>query len=209
WQVYPPPWHGWTVRHWSSFVRGPSLATCWRRSPTGSIDPSRAKGGGIFRSPSVPSSCSLDDSMTEPFTSIAALPEHVGETVTLKGRLYNKRGSKGLYFLVLRDGSGLVQCVVNAEQVDADSFQAADEVTQESALEVVGAVRADERQVGGVEVHASQVRLISLAEPYPITPKEHGIEFLMDRRHLWLRSRRQWAVMRVRNRIIMAIHGYF
>ncbi len=147
--------------------------------------------------------------MTEPFTSIAALPEHVGETVTLKGWLYNKRGSKGLYFLVLRDGSGLVQCVVNAEQVDADSFQAADEVTQESALEVVGAVRADERQVGGVEVHASQVRLISLAEPYPITPKEHGIEFLMDRRHLWLRSRRQWAVMRVRNRIIMAIHGYF
>ena len=147
--------------------------------------------------------------MTEPFTAIAALPEHVGQRVTLKGWLYNKRGSKSLYFLVLRDGTGLVQCVVNEDNVNAASFEAASESTQESALEVVGTVQADERQVGGVEVQVEAVTLIAQAEPYPITPKEHGVEFLMDRRHLWLRSRRQWAIMRVRNRIIMSMHGYF
>ena len=147
--------------------------------------------------------------MTEPFTSIATLSEHVGESVTLKGWLNNKRGSKALFFLVLRDGTGIVQCVVNQENVDEASFAVAEAATQESALEVVGTVNADERQVGGVEVHAEAVTLISPAEPYPITPKEHGVEFLMDHRHLWLRSRRQWAIMRVRNRIIMAIHGYF
>ena len=147
--------------------------------------------------------------MTEPFTAIAALPEHVGQRVTLKGWLYNKRGSKSLYFLVLRDGTGLVQCVVNEDNVNAASFEVASESTQESALEVVGTVQADERQVGGVEVQVEAVTLIAQAEPYPITPKEHGVEFLMDRRHLWLRSRRQWAIMRVRNRIIMSMHGYF
>jgi asparaginyl-tRNA synthetase len=147
--------------------------------------------------------------MTEPFTRVEALPQHVGARVTLKGWLYQKRSSKGLHFLVLRDGTGIVQCVVNQEAVDAASFAAAEEATQESAFEVTGTVRADERQVGGVEVQAETVRLLALAEPYPITPKEHGVEFLMDRRHLWLRSRRQWAILRVRNRVIMAIHGYF
>ena len=147
--------------------------------------------------------------MTEPFTRVEALPAHVGERVTLKGWLYNTRGSKGLHFLVLRDGTGLVQCVVNEEAVGAAAFEAAGEATQESALEVTGTVRADDRQVGGVEVKADGVRLLARAEGYPITPKEHGVEFLMDRRHLWLRSRRQWAIMRVRNRVIMAIHSYF
>ncbi|GAB5535118.1 MAG: asparagine--tRNA ligase [Rubricoccaceae bacterium] len=147
--------------------------------------------------------------MTEPFTRVSALPDHVGQSVTVNGWLQNKRGSKGLYFLELRDGSGLVQAVVNAEAVDASSFEAASEATQESALKIEGTVREDARQVGGVEVQASSVTLLAKAEPYPITPKEHGVEFLMDRRHLWLRSRRQWAIMRVRNRIIMSIHGYF
>ncbi len=147
--------------------------------------------------------------MTEPFTSIKSLPEHVGERVTLKGWLYNKRGSKALYFLILRDGTGLVQCVVNQDNVDETSFAVAETATQESALEIVGTVNADERQVGGVEIHAESATLIAQAESYPITPKEHGVEFLMDNRHLWLRSQRQWAIMRVRNRIIMAIHAYF
>ncbi len=147
--------------------------------------------------------------MTEPFTRIANLSEHIGERVALKGWLYNKRGSKALYFLILRDGSGIVQCVVNQEMVDAASFSVAETATQESAVEIIGTVRADQRQVGGLEVHTESVSLISLAEPYPITHKEHGVEFLMDNRHLWLRSQRQWAIMRVRNRIIMAIHGYF
>ncbi len=143
------------------------------------------------------------------FVSIEDLPAHEGRQATVKGWLYNKRGSKGLYFLVLRDGSGLVQCIVAEDQVQAAAWRAADEATQESALEVRGKVVKDERQVGGYEIQAAQVVLLSKAEDYPITPKEHGVEFLMDRRHLWLRSRRQWAVMRVRNRVIMAIHQFF
>ena len=147
--------------------------------------------------------------MTEPFTRVAALPEHVGETVTVNGWLYNARGSKGLRFLEVRDGSGLVQVVVNASAVDGPSWEAAEALTQESSLRVVGEVKADDRQTGGVEVQAQSVEVLALAEPYPITPKDHGVDFLMDRRHLWLRSQRQWAAMRVRNRIIMAIHAYF
>lgn len=147
--------------------------------------------------------------MPETWTSIRALKQHVGARVTLKGWLYNQRGSKGLAFLELRDGSGIVQVVVNQEQVDAPSFEAAEAATQESALEITGTVREDERQHGGVEVQAESVTLLAAAEPYPITPKEHGVEFLMNHRHLWLRSRRQWAIMRVRNRIIQSIHAFF
>ena len=147
--------------------------------------------------------------MATDFVSISALADHEGQRVTLKGWLYNKRGSKGLYFLVLRDGSGLAQCVVSQQEVEGAAWQAADEATQESALEVTGLVVANERQVGGYEVQAEMVQLLSKAEDYPITPKAHGVEFLMDRRHLWLRSRRQWAILRVRNRIIMSIHQFF
>ena len=147
--------------------------------------------------------------MTEPFTRIDALPSHVGESVVLNGWLHNRRGSKGLAFLVLRDGTGFVQVVVNAEAVGDETFAVASGLSQESAVRVAGTVRADERQEGGVEVQAERVELLAAAEDYPITPKEHGVEFLMDRRHLWLRSRRQWAVMRVRNRIIQSIHAYF
>lgn len=147
--------------------------------------------------------------MSAPHRPISALAEHVGQTVTLKGWVYNTRYGKGLAFVEVRDGSGIVQVVVSEEEVSAEAWQAAQDATQESALEVVGTVVEDKRQTGGVEVRATDVTLVSLAEPYPITPKEHGVEFLMDRRHLWLRSRRQWAIARVRNRIIMSIHAYF
>ena len=147
--------------------------------------------------------------MTEPFTRIDALPSAVGDAVTLKGWLHNKRGSKGLQFLVVRDGTGFVQVVVRADEVGDDVFAVASGLSQESAIVVTGTVRADERQEGGVEVQADGVTLLAAAEEYPITPKEHGVEFLQDRRHLWLRSRRQWAIMRVRNRIIQSIHAYF
>lgn len=143
------------------------------------------------------------------FTYIDHLHEHEGKSVTLKGWLYHKRGSKGLYFLILRDGTGVVQCVVNQGAVDEPAWQAAEEATQESALEVLGTVVRDERQVGGVEVQVASCTLISKADDFPITPKEHGVEFLSNQRHLWLRSRRQWAIMRVRNRIITSIHGFF
>ncbi|MFN3597580.1 MAG: asparagine--tRNA ligase [Rubricoccaceae bacterium] len=147
--------------------------------------------------------------MTEPFTRIAALPEHVGQSVTLCGWLQNRRESKNLAFLVLRDGSGFVQVVVSAADAGEEAFAAASAATQESALRITGTVRADARQEGGVEVAAASVEVLHLAEPFPITPKAHGVDFLMDQRHLWLRSRRQWAAMRVRNRIIASIHAYF
>jgi asparaginyl-tRNA synthetase len=98
---------------------------------------------------------------------------------------------------------------VNEDAVPPESWAAADAATQESALAITGTVRADDRQVGGYELQATAVELIHLAEDYPITPKEHGIDFLMNHRHLWLRSRRQWAIMRVRNRVIMSIHEFF
>jgi len=147
--------------------------------------------------------------MSDKHVTIENLSKHEGQIVTLKGWLYNKRGSKALYFLILRDGTGMVQCVVSQDAVDEATWQAADEATQESALEIRGLVQADDRQIGGYEVQIGEARLIHKAEPYPITPKEHGVEFLMNHRHLWLRSRRQWAIMRVRNRIIMSIHQFF
>ena len=147
--------------------------------------------------------------MSLPLVSISSLHEHVGRDVELQGWLYNKRGSRSLAFLEIRDGSGLVQAVVNEGDVATETWEAAQSLTQESALRVAGTVVEDARQEGGVELKASAVEVVSLAEPYPITPKEHGTEFLMDRRHLWLRSRRPWATLRVRNAVIMAIHGYF
>lgn len=147
--------------------------------------------------------------MTESWTRIGHLPHHIGETVTLRGWVFNKRGSRGLVFVILRDGSGIVQCVVNEESVGSDIFAVADAATQEASLEIRGKVLADERQPGGVEIQVEVVTLIGSSEEYPISPKAHGVEFLMNNRHLWLRSRRQWAILRIRNRIIMSIHGYF
>jgi len=147
--------------------------------------------------------------MTPDHTYLEALKDNVGEEVTVRGWLYNKRSSKGLHFLVLRDGSGLSQCVVNEGEVDAESWQAAEDATQESALELTGLVNADERQVGGYELQVRSAVLLHQAEEYPITPKEHGVDFLMNHRHLWLRSRRQWAILRIRNRVIMSIHEFF
>lgn len=141
--------------------------------------------------------------------TIESLAEQIGETVTLQGWLQQKRGSKGLFFLVLRDGTGLVQCVVSRQNVDISSWENASKATQETSLIIKGDIRSDERQIGGVEVQVSSVEVIQTVENYPITPKPHGIEFLMDRRHLWLRSRRPWAVMRVRNCVIMSIHNFF
>ena len=142
-------------------------------------------------------------------TIIESLGSKVGEKVILNGWLYNKRGSKGLYFLIVRDGTGLVQCVASADEIDADSWKMVEEATQESSLWVEGVVRSDERQIGGVEIEVSDIGLIDIAEDYPISKKDHGVEFLMNHRHLWLRSRRQWAVLRVRNRVSMAIHDFF
>ncbi|MFN8276947.1 MAG: asparagine--tRNA ligase [Chitinophagales bacterium] len=142
-------------------------------------------------------------------TYIKELPALDGKKVVLKGWLSQKRDSKGLAFLVMRDGTGFVQCVVDLNVVGEADFDKAKRLSQESAMELEGTVRLDEKQFGGVEVQVSRLNVISEAVDFPITPKEHGVEFLMDKRHLWLRSRRQWAIMRVRNTIIFSIHEFF
>lgn len=142
-------------------------------------------------------------------THIKDLAAHVGTQVELKGWNAQKRDSKGLVFMTFRDGTGFCQAVINLDVVGEASFEAAKRLPQESSLAITGTVIRDEKQVGGYEIQVSALTVIAEAEDYPITPKEHGVDFLMDNRHLWLRSRRQWAIMRVRNRIIFAIHEFF
>lgn len=142
-------------------------------------------------------------------TTIKQIAAYEGKEVTLQGWVANKRDSKGLAFIILRDGSGFIQCVVSEETLGAEAFEPVKRLTMESAVALQGTVVKDERQMGGFELQVTQVHIYSIAEEYPIAKKEHGPDFLMDHRHLWLRSKRQWAIMRVRNRIIFAIHNFF
>lgn len=140
---------------------------------------------------------------------IKELSLHEGKQVIIKGWAANKRESKGLVFIILRDGTGMCQCVVDANIVDENTFSQAQKVTLESSLSLTGTVVRDEKQIGGYEIRVSHIDIYQIAIDYPIAKKEHGIDFLMDHRHLWLRSQRQWAIMRIRNRIIFAIHEFF
>jgi asparaginyl-tRNA synthetase len=140
---------------------------------------------------------------------IADLPEHVGATVTLRGWLYNKRSGGKIRFLVMRDGTGLVQGVLAKGVADDATFELFDRLTQESSFAMTGRVRREERAPGGYELEVTGIQVIQIAKEYPITPKEHGTEFLMDRRHLWLRSSRQHAILRIRHRVIKAIRDFF
>ena len=142
---------------------------------------------------------------------IENLKDHVGAAVTLRGWLYNKTDKGRLQFLQVRDGSGICQAVVFKKNVSEAVFDAARRLTQESSLIVSGAVRAEERAPGipgGFELDVTDLEVVQVAADYPISPKEHGVEFLMDNRHLWLRSSRQWAIMRVRATIIKAIRDW-
>ena len=134
---------------------------------------------------------------------------YAGQTVTLKGWLYNKRSSGKLHFLQVRDGTGVLQCVLFKNDVSAEQFALADHLTQESSLIVTGSVRADSRAPSGYELSVSDLQLVQLADPYPITPNEHGVAFLLDNRHLWLRSSRQHAILRIRSAIVRACRAYF
>lgn len=140
---------------------------------------------------------------------IEDLAKKNGQTAQIQGWIANKRESKGLVFLNLRDGSGIVQCIVSADNIDEKLFQEIASLGLESSLEIAGKVVQDERQIGGYEIHVDEAKIIQNVSEYPIANKEHGAEFLMDKRHLWLRSRRQWAIMRVRNTIIFSIHNFF
>ncbi len=134
---------------------------------------------------------------------------HVGQEITLKGWLYNKRSSGKLHFLQLRDGSGIIQCVVFKGDVTPEVFELADKITQESSIEVTGTVREDKRSPLGFELGVKDVKVMQMAKDYPISPKEHGTAFLMDNRHLWLRSSRQVAILKIRDEIIFSIREYF
>ena len=140
---------------------------------------------------------------------IQDMPGHIGETVKLGAWLANKRSSGKIAFLQLRDGSGFVQGVVVKEEVGEEIFALAKGMSQETSMYVTGEVKADERSSFGCELVVTGIEVIHAAQDFPITPKEHGTEFLMDNRHLWLRSRKQHAVMKVRNEIIRATYEFF
>jgi asparaginyl-tRNA synthetase len=132
-----------------------------------------------------------------------------GQEVTVRGWLYNKRSSGKIRFLLVRDGTGLIQCVLDRSSVSPEVFDNYEKLTQESSLMVTGKVRQDKRAPGGYELDLSDVEVVQVAIDYPISPKEHGVEFLMDRRHLWLRSSRQHAILKLRDQIIRALRDYF
>jgi asparaginyl-tRNA synthetase len=141
--------------------------------------------------------------------TIECLSQHVGKSVTLRGWLYNKSSKGKLHFAQLRDGTGICQCVLFKQDVPEDLFEAVGRAGQESSLELTGEVREDPRAPGGFELGVHDGRVLQSVEGYPITPKEHGTDFLLNNRHLWLRSKRTWAVMRVRDCVITGLRNFF
>ena len=144
-----------------------------------------------------------------PTVYIEDLARHLGEEVTLRGWLYNKRSSGKLHFLLVRDGTGICQCVASKADLGEEAFAAADHMGQESSLEVAGVARADQRAPGGIELTAKYVRQVAPSSDYPITPKEHGVAFLLDQRHLWVRSSRPNAILRIRSEVVQACRDFF
>lgn len=142
-------------------------------------------------------------------TRIKDLPERVDSSVTIRGWVDRTRSSGKIAFLVLRDGTGYLQCVVVKNEISEDIWHHVRGLTQETSVSVTGTVRADARSPGGVELGLSNLTIIGVSEDYPITPKEHGTTFLFENRHLWLRSRRQHSIMRVRSEVVQAIRDFF
>jgi asparaginyl-tRNA synthetase len=140
---------------------------------------------------------------------IRDIAKYDSKTVTLAGWVYNKRSSGKIRFVIVRDGTGITQCVFSQKDVSPEVFDLSDKITQESSFYVTGNVRKDNRAPGGFELIATDLKLIQMAEEYPITPKEHGTEFLMKYRHLWLRSRRQNAIIIIRSELIKAMRDFF
>ncbi|EGK13772.1 asparagine--tRNA ligase [Kroppenstedtia eburnea] len=141
-------------------------------------------------------------------TTIGNVSAHVGEQVRLGAWLYNKRSSGKIQFLQLRDGTGFIQGVLVKSKVSPEVWEAAVELTQESSLYVEGTIRADKRAPSGYEMDVTSIEVIQQAQEYPIALKEHGVEFLMDHRHLWIRSPRQRAILRIRSKIVQAVRGW-
>lgn len=140
---------------------------------------------------------------------IENLSDVVGKEVTLRGWVFNKTGKGKLQFIILRDGTGIAQCVIFKGNVSEELFEQAKALTQESSLIITGTVKKEDRAPGGFEIDVTNLEILQLSKDYPITPKEHGDSFLIEHRHLWLRSSRQHAIMRVRAAIIKAIRDFF
>jgi asparaginyl-tRNA synthetase len=148
------------------------------------------------------------ETRTTPWIRILEAPAHVGETVEVRGWVTHRRSSGKVQFLVLRDGSGQIQCVAGVKDLSPEQWEASAQLTQESAVIARGTIKADARQVGGVELGLASLAVVALAPEYPITPKEHGVDFLMDHRHLWLRAPRQQAILRIRAQIVSAFRDF-
>ena len=144
-----------------------------------------------------------------PAVYIENVGAHEGNEITLRGWVYNKRSSGKLQFILLRDGTGVIQCVAFKGNFTPEQFDALDKLTQESSIEIRGKVRKDSRSPGGYELDVTGFEIVQVAENYPITPKEHGTAFLMENRHLWLRSSRQHAIIKIRHEVIKACRDYF
>ncbi|MDA0986418.1 MAG: asparagine--tRNA ligase [Bacteroidetes bacterium] len=144
-----------------------------------------------------------------PQTYIKELSKHVGLSVVLKGWVYNSTNKGKLNFIIIRDGTGLCQCVLFKPNVGDEVFQKSLQLTQESSIIITGKVKEEKRSPGGFEVEIEKFEIIQIAEPYPISPKDHGIDFLSENRHLWLRSSRQHAILKIRHELIRSMRDYF
>src|SRR3954469_12874674 len=140
---------------------------------------------------------------------IEDIGKHEGEEVTIKGWLHNRRSSGKIHFLTVRDGSGFIQAVMSKAAVGEELFRTADHLSQETSLVVTGTVRADKRAPSGYEIDVKNVEVVGESHDFPITPKEHGVDYLLDRRHLWIRTERQQAILRIRHEIINAVRDFF
>ncbi|PIS42239.1 MAG: asparagine--tRNA ligase, partial [Candidatus Kerfeldbacteria bacterium CG08_land_8_20_14_0_20_40_16] len=141
--------------------------------------------------------------------SILEIPQHLDQEVTMKSWVFNFRSSGKIYFLQLRDGSGRIQAVVSKDNVSEEAWKVCEQLTMESSVEVMGKAQEDKRSPFGYEMQVKDIKLIQRAEEYPISKKEHGVDFLMDKRHLWVRSERQVAIMTVRDEIIWQMREFF
>lgn len=142
-------------------------------------------------------------------TTISRLGEHVGTTVKLSGWIYNSRASGKIVFIILRDGTGMCQCVLENNDQTESFFADAKKLAQEASVEITGSVKRDDRATGGFELAVMDVKIVQAATDYPITPKPHGVEFLMKHRHLWFRSKRPWHILRIRATIIDQIRRFY
>src|SRR5512135_3264424 len=140
---------------------------------------------------------------------IEDIGRHQGEEVTIKGWLHNRRSSGKIHFLIVRDGTGFIQAVMSKAAVGEEMFKTADHLGQESSIVLTGTALADTRAPSGYEIDVKSLEVVAESKDYPITPKEHGVDYLLDRRHLWIRSERQQAILRVRHEIINAVRDFF